>query len=106
MIFAGQLNEKLKFYSVHVEQSPSGFKHREESFMFEEKAERTKNKEHFEVNGEELYHSNFLTFRLRYRREITEECIVEYYGKKYMIDSIQPYPRDNEMIIVIVKINE
>lgn len=106
MIFAGTLTENLSFYRVVETQSASGFKHTEEQFMFTCKAQRTKNKENYVVDAEELFHSNELTFRLRMRKEVVETNIVVYNGERYRITSLQPWPRDNEMTIILAKINE
>ena len=106
MIYSGQLTEKLKFFRIEETQSDSGFKHTVEVPMFEVRAERLKNKENYVVDADELYHSNELTFRLRYRKEITETNIVEYEGQRYRITSIDKYMQDNQLTIIIAKINE
>lgn len=106
MIYSGQLTEYLDFYEIVEVQSESGFKHPEEVFMFRVRAERTKNKENYVVDADEVFHSNELTFRLRYRKEIKETDIVVYEGERYRITSLQPWKQDGEMIIIISKINE
>ena len=106
MIYSGQLTEILKFYRVVETQSGSGFKHTEEVPMFEVRAERLKNKENYLVDADELFHSSELTFRLRYRREISETNIVEYEGQRYRITSIDKYMQDNQLTIILSKINE
>ena len=75
--------------------------------MFRVRAERTKNKETYLVDADELFHSNELTFRLRYRKEIEETNIVVYRGQRYRITSIDKYIRDNnQLTIILAKINE
>jgi SPP1 family predicted phage head-tail adaptor len=106
MIYSGQLTEYLDFYEIMEVQSESGFKHPEEVFMFRVRAERTKNKENYVVDADEVFHSNELTFRLRYRKEIKETDIVVYAGERYRITSLQPWKQDGEMKIIISKINE
>lgn len=106
MIYSGQLTEYLDFYEIVEVQSESGFKHPEEVFMFRVRAERTKNKENYVVDADEVFHSNELTFRLRYRKEIKETDIVVYAGERYRITSLQPWKQDGEMKIIISKINE
>ena len=106
MIYSGQLTEYLDFYEIVEVQSESGFKHPEEVFMFRVRAERTKNKENYVVDADEVFHSNELTFRLRYRKEIKETDIVVYEGERYRITSLQPWKQDGEMKIIISKINE
>ena len=106
MIFAGALTENLKFYHIVETQSPSGYKHTEEEFLCECKAERTKNKENYTVDADELFHTNELTFRLRFRSGVKETDIVEYNGERYRITSLQKWPRSAEMIIIIAKVNE
>jgi SPP1 family predicted phage head-tail adaptor len=106
MIYSGALYEKLDFYRVVETQSESGYKSKEEEFMFTVRAERTKNKETYLVDAEELFHFNELTFRIRYRKEIDETNIVVYQGDKYRITSLDKYIRDNELIIKLQKINE
>ena len=106
MIYSGQLTEYLDFYEIVEVQSESGFKHPEEVFMFRTRAERTKNKENYVVDADEVFHSNELTFRLRYRKEIKETDIVVYAGERYRITSLQPWRQDGEMKIIISKINE
>lgn len=106
MIFAGQLTEDLTFYKIEEVQSVSGYKHTEEILMFTCKAQRTKNKENYVVDAEELFHSNELTFRLRNRKEVKETNIVVYNGDRYRITSLNKYPRQNDMTIILAKINE
>lgn len=106
MIYSGQLTEYLDFHEIVEVQSESGFKHPEEVFMFRTRAERTKNKENYVVDADEVFHSNELTFRLRYRKEIKETDIVVYEGERYRITSLQPWRQDGEMKIIISKINE
>lgn len=106
MIYSGQLTEKLKFYKVVETQSGSGFKHSEEVPMFEVRAERTKNRENYLVDAEELFHSSELTFRLRYRKEIDDTNIVEYEGQRYRITSLDKYMQDNQLTIILSKIND
>lgn len=106
MIYAGQLRETLDFYQIVETQSKSGYKSQHEEYMFSMKAERTRNKETYLVNADELFHFNELTFRLRYRPEIEETNIVVYQEDKYRITSLNKYIRDNELVIKIQKINE
>ena len=106
MIYSGQLTEILKFYRVVETQSESGFKSTEEIFMFRVRAERLKSKMEFGVDAGEIFHSSSLTFRLRYRREISETNIVEYEGQRYRIISIDKYVPDNQLTIILDKINE
>ena len=106
MIFAGQLTEKLTFYEVREVQSESGFKHTTEEKRFTTRAYRARNKENYVVDAGELFHSTELTFQLRYRKEITETDVVEYNGERYRITSLCPYIQDNQLTIILAKINE
>lgn len=106
MIYSGQLTEILKFYKIVETQSESGFKHSEEVYMFQMRAERLKNKENYVVDAAELFHSSELRFRLRYRKEIDETNIVEYEGQRYRITSLDKYNEENQLTIIIAKINE
>lgn len=107
MIYSGKLTETLQFYKVVERQSGSGYKHTEEVFMFSTRAERTKNRESYGVIAEaELFHSSELTFRLRYRKEIDETNIVVYEGKRYRITSLDVYKEDNQITIILAKIDE
>lgn len=106
MIYSGQLSETLKFYRVVERQSESGYKHLDEEYMFQVRAERIKNKETYLVDADELFHLSELTFRLRYRKEIEETNIVVYEGQKYRITSIDKYMRENQLTIILSKINE
>ena len=106
MIFAGQLTEKLTFYEVREVQSESGFKHTTEIERFTTRAYRARNKENYVVDASELYHSTELTFQLRYRKEITETDIVVYNGERYRITSLCPYVQENQLTIILAKINE
>lgn len=106
MIYSGQLTEYLEFYKVVETQSESGFKHTDEVFMFRVRAERTKNKENYVVDADEVFHSNELTFRLRYRKEIKETNIVVYEGERYRITSLNPWKEENQITIMLSKINE
>lgn len=78
----------------------------EEQLYLTIRAQRLKNREHYEVDADELFHTSELTFRLRWRKEMDETDIVEYEGKRYRIHSIDKYPKDNEVTIIISKINE
>lgn len=106
MIYSGQLTEILKFYKVVETQSGSGYKHTDEVFMFQVRAERTKNKENYLVDADELFHLSQLTFRLRYRKEIDETNIVVYEGQRYRITSLDKYKEENQLTIILSKINE
>jgi SPP1 family predicted phage head-tail adaptor len=106
MIYSGQLTEILKFYKVVETQSGSGYKQTEEVFMFQVRAERTKNRENYLVDADELFHLSELTFRIRYRKEIDETNIVVYEGNRYRITSLDKYMQDNQLTITLSKINE
>jgi SPP1 family predicted phage head-tail adaptor len=106
MVQAGTLNEQLSFYEVVETQSESGYKHTEERFLFTLRAYRMKNKERYVVNADELFHTNELTFRIYYRKEITETCIVVYEGERYRITSLDPYKPENQITLILAKINE
>lgn len=106
MIFAGELTEKLTFFEVKEVQSASGFKHTTENKRFTTRAYRARNKENYVVDAGELFHSTELTFILRNRKEVTETDIVEYKGERYRITSLCPYVQENQMTIILAKINE
>lgn len=106
MIYSGHLTEKLAFYKIVETQSESGFKHSEEVKMFDVRAERIKNKENYLVDADELFHSSELRFRIRYRKEIDETNIVVYEGQRYRITSLDKYMEENQLTIIIAKINE
>ncbi len=106
MIESGQLTHTLDFYKVVETQSASGFKTTTEVFMFSVRAERTKNLENFVVDASELFHSSSPTFRLRYRKEIDETNIVVYEGQRYRVISLNVWKKDNEITIILEKINE
>ena len=106
MIFAGTLTEKLTFYEVREVQSASGFKHTTETERFTTRAYRARNKENYVVDAGELFHSTELTFQLRYRSDITETDVVEYKGERYRITSLCPYIQENQLTIILAKINE
>lgn len=105
MIYSGTLTETLNFYRVVETQSESGFKKTEERFLFSTRAYRTKNKENYEVDAKELFHVTELKFQFRYR-DVKETDIVVYNGERYRIISIDPYRAQNQITIVIAKINE
>lgn len=106
MIFSGLLTETLKFYEVVETQSQSGFKTTEERLFCTIRAERLKNKQNYTVNADELFHTCELSFRLRYREGMNDTNIVEYQGERYRITSMDRYTRDNEVVIIMSKINE
>ena len=105
MIFAGNLRETLTIYRVQETQSKSGFKSQTEVELFSVKAERTKNKETYGVDASELFHINELTFRCR-KRDIRETDIVKYNGERYRITSLNVWPKDNEITMILSRINE
>jgi hypothetical protein len=106
MIFAGKLTETLSIYRVEEVQGRTGYKDTSEEFVCDVLAERLKNKENYVVDAGELFHDLELSFRLRNRKEIVEVSIIKYNGERYRVTSIDRYPRDNEMVIKIMKINE
>jgi len=106
MIYSGQLTEVLEFYKVVETQSESGYKSTEEVFMFKVRAERSKNRENYLVDAGELFHSSELTFRLRYRKEIEDTNIVVYEGQRYRVTSLDKYTEENQLTIMLEKINE
>ncbi len=106
MINSGDLREVLTIYEVREEQSASGFKHTVEVERCKVRAYRLRNKENYVVDANELYHSTELTFQIRYRKDITETDIVEYSGDRYRITSLSPYLHDNQITIILSKINE
>lgn len=105
MVFAGRLTERLLFYRIEETQSKSGFKSSAEVLKFEAFAERMKNKETITENADEVFHYTELSFRMR-KRDVQETDIVVYEGNRYRIMSIDKFPRDNEMVIKIMLINE
>lgn len=106
MIYSGKLTEILEFYQVVETQSESGYKSTKEVFMFKVRAERLKNNENYVVDADELFHSSELRFRIRYRKEIKETDIVVYEGQRYRITSLDKYMEDNQLTIILAKINE
>lgn len=106
MIFSGKLTETLKFYEVVDTQSQSGFKTTEERLFCTIRAERLKNRQNYTVDADELFHTCELSFRLRYRQGMNDTNIVEYQGDRYRITSFDRYTRDNEVVIMVSKINE
>lgn len=106
MIWAGELTEKLTFYEVKEVQSASGYKTTTEAERFTVRAYRARNKENYLVDANELFHSTELTFQIRYRKEITETDIVVYQGNRYRITSLCPYIQENQLTIILSKINE
>ena len=106
MISSGLLTETLHFYEVIETQSDSGFKHTEEVFKFKVRAQRTKNKEKYTIDAEELFHSSELTFKCRYRKEIKETDIVVYENQRYRITSLDKFKEANQLTIMLSKINE
>ena len=105
MIFAGNLRELLTVCRVETTQSKSGFMTEEEVELFTVPAERTKNKEAYGVDGQELFHINELTFRCR-KRDIRETDIIKYNGERYRITSLNVWNKDNEITMIIARINE
>lgn len=106
MIYSGLLRETLHFYEIVETQSESGYKSTEEVLKFKVRAQRTKNKERFLENAEELFHTSELTFKLRYRKEIKDTDIVVYEDEKYRITSLDKFKEENQITIILSKINE
>lgn len=106
MIYSGLLTETLHFYEIVETQSDSGYKHTEEVLKFKVRAQRTKNKENYLVDAEELFHTSELTFKCRYRKEIKETDIVVYEDQRYRITSLDKFKEGNQLTIIISKINE
>lgn len=106
MIYSGLLTETLHFFEKAETQSESGYKSVKEVLKFKVRAQRTKNKERYLENAEELFHTSELTFKLRYRREIKDTDIVVYEGERYRITSLDKFKEDNQLTIILSKINE
>lgn len=106
MIYSGDLRDTISFWQVVETQSPSGYKSETESKRFDARAQRLKNKQSLVVDAGEIFHDTRLTFRLRYRKEMDETDIVRYDGNRYRITSMDVFQKDNEVVIVIEKINE
>lgn len=106
MIYSGLLTETLHFYEKIETQSQSGYKSTEEVFKFKVRAQRTKNKEKYLTDAEELFHTSELTFKCRYRREIKDTDIVVYENERYRITSLDKFTEDNQLTIILSKINE
>lgn len=106
MVLSGRLTETLSFYEIVETQSATGYKHSEERFMFDCKAEKIKFKERFDVDAEEIFHHVVPQFRMRYRAQVKETNVVQWRDEKYRIISVDRYPLDNEMVIKLDKINE
>lgn len=106
MIHSGLLTETLHFYERVETQSESGYKHSEEVLKFKVRAQRTKNKEKYIADAEELFHTSELTFKCRYRKEIKDTDIVVYEDEKYKITSLDKFKEANQLTIMLSKINE
>lgn len=106
MIYSGLLTETLNFYEVVETQSASGYKSTEEVFKLKVRAQRTKNKEKYTVDAEELFHTSELTFKCRYRKEIKDTDIVVYDEERYRITSLDKFKEANQLTIMLSKINE
>lgn len=106
MIYSGLMTETLHFYEIVESQSESGFKSTEEIFKFKVRAQRTKNKEKYLEDAGELFHTSELTFKCRYRKEITETDIVVYENQRYRITSLDKFKEANQLTIMLSKINE
>ena len=106
MIYSGLLTDTLHFYEKIETQSQSGYKSTEEVFKFKVRAQRTKNKEKYLTDAEELFHTSELTFKCRYRREIKDTDIVVYENERYRITSLDKFTEDNQLTIILSKINE
>ena len=106
MIYSGLLTETLHFYEKIETQSQSGYKSTEEVLKFKVRAQRTKNKEKYLTDAEELFHTSELTFKCRYRREIKDTDIVVYENERYRITSLDKFTEDNQLTIILSKINE
>ena len=106
MIYSGLLTETLHFYEIVETQSESGFKSTEEIFKLKVRAQRTKNKEKYITDAEELFHTSELTFKCRYRKEIKETDIVVYENQRYRVTSLDKFKEANQLTIMLSKINE
>lgn len=106
MVYSGTLTERLRFYHVIESQTMSGFKETTEVFYYTCRADRLKNKENYVVNADELFHFPHLTFKIRYNKEILATDIVVYEGDRYRITSLDKNALDNELTIIIEKIND
>lgn len=106
MISSGLLTETLHFYEKVETQSESGYKSVQEVFKFKVRAQRTKNKEKYLTDADELFHTSELTFKLRYRKEIKDTDIVVYEDERYRITSLDKFKEANQLTIMLSKINE
>ena len=101
MISSGLLTETLHFYEKVETQSESGYKSVQEVFKFKVRAQRTKNKEKYLTDADELFHTSELTFKLRYRKEIKDTDIVVYEDERYRITSLDKFKEANQLTIML-----
>lgn len=106
MIYSGTLTERLTFFHIVETQTESGYKESSEVQYFSCRADRLKNKENYVINADELFHFPQLTFKLRYYKPIKETDIVVYEDERYRITSLDKNSLDNEITIILEKINE
>jgi SPP1 family predicted phage head-tail adaptor len=106
MIQSGLLTETLHFFEKVERQSESGYKSTVEVLKFKVRAQRTKNKEKYLTDAEELFHTSELTFKVRYRKDIKETDIVKYEEQRYRITSLDKFKEANQLTIILSKINE
>ena len=106
MISSGLLTETLHFYEKIESQSESGYKSVQEVFKLKARAQRTKNKEKYLTDADEIFHTSELTFKLRYRKEIKDTDIVVYENERYRITSLDKFKEANQLTIMLSKINE
>lgn len=106
MISSGLLTETLHFYEKIESQSESGYKSVQEVFKLKARAQRTKNKEKYLTDADEIFHTSELTFKLRYRKEIKDTDIVVYEDERYRITSLDKFKEANQLTIMLSKINE
>ena len=106
MIYSGTLTERLDFYHLVETQSASGYKSTARVKYMSVLADRLKNKETYVVDANEVFHLNELTFKLRYRSGILDTDEVVYQGQRYRITSVDRQGRENEITIILSKIND
>jgi SPP1 family predicted phage head-tail adaptor len=105
MLAIGTMKYYLKFFEIVSQQSSSGAITKVKNNIFNCKASKISEKGGFKVEAKEIFHENYLEFKIRYNKLFNDNLIVNYNNTEYRIISSENNKFDNTISITIQKIN-
>ena len=105
MLPIGSLKYYLQFYEIVSIQTNSGAITKNKVNIFNIKAAKIKENGNFKIEAKELFHENYISFKIRYNKLFNDNLIILYNNIEYRIISSEIEKYDNTISITIQKIN-